>query len=701
MPKIKRKYYIRAKKITDASINTVESIYIAPGSSTNNASLMLERNELVNTIDPNNQMDKELKTYTVDDNNYELINSNVFSNENYENDINSYSSENNEDDIDDERYNVVNHNNLNAFEPCEDNDISFRSQLQGWAIKNRITHVALNELLVYLRLRYAELPHNARTLLGTMKKVHTVVVEPGRYYHFGLSHCVENLMRTSQYYFQNSQIIEIIINIDGLPLSKSSGSQVYPILCSLVNNCSNVGIVGIYHGYEKPADANTFLQYFVNEAQDLITHGVTVNEITYPFAIKAFICDVPAKSFIKYTKGHSGFYSCTKCEIKGEYHLNRVCFPYLEMSNVRTDKNFRLKSQPDHHTGTSMLELIPNVDMVCDFPSDPMHLLFLGEVKKIISLWCSGKPRVKLSWQQQSTISTLLEEQKDNIPCDFNRKPRSLLERKKWKATECRTFLLYTGPVVLKSILSHDKYLHFITLHTAVTILSSLKHITLYLDYAELLLRYYVETLIILYGKEHVSHNTHNLLHLCDDVRKFGLLQEFSAFPFENYLQSILQMIRTNNRPLEQIVRRISEQNNYMHSNVNLRQCNKPQLLNPHSNGPLINCHNYNQFSKVVFEKFILINKEPDNCCCLLDGSIVIILNFASNNENIIVIGKKYKILKDFYTEPCKSSTLNIYEVCDLGDLQIWNLDQIANKCVRLIYKKGNVIFPLLHAQSN
>jgi len=87
-----------------------------------------------------------------------------------------------------------------------------------------------------------------------------------------------------------------------------------------------------------------------------------------------------------------------------------------------------------------------------------MHLLFLGEVKKIVvSLWCHGKPCAKLSSRQLSEISMLLEEQRCNISCDFNRKSRSLLDSKRWKATEYRTFLLYTGPIVLRSVLS-DKY---------------------------------------------------------------------------------------------------------------------------------------------------------------------------------------------------------------------------------------------------
>lgn len=693
MPKVNtnKKYYKRAKKITDASINIVEAIqdlpsftYISPPSvsSTSDASCS-ERDKLVNTIDLNTKFDNKLSvTGDIHTDTYELINNEVFDNENNKvDDINSC---------------CINDDNRNFLNNVSEDDNEITSQLQGWAIRNRITHVALNELMAYIKPKYPELPRDARTLLGTLRKINTDNVEPGYYYHFGINYCVEKL---ASQYSQNLQIIEIIINIDGLPLSKSSGSQVYPILCSLVNNYSNVGIIGIYHGYEKPADANKFLYSFVKEAQDLITHGIRINGIIYPFKIKAFICDVPAQSFIKYTKGHSGYYSCTKCEAKGEYHFNRVCFPYLEISNIRTDEKFRSKSQPDHHTGTSILELLPNTDMVYDFPSDPMHLLFLGEVKKlVVSLWCHKKP-AKLSSQQLLIISTLLEKQKYNIPCDFNRKSRSLSESKRWKATEFRTFLLYTGPVVLKSVLNRDKYLNFVTLHAAATILSNPKHIELYLEYAKLLLRYYIETFISLYGKENASHNTHHLLHLCDDVKKFGTLQQFSAFPFENYMQSILKMVRKSDKPLEQIVCRISEQNNYINPNLNTKQCNKPQLLNPHSNGPLINCRNCNQFSKVVFDKFLLTTKEPDNCCCLLDGSIIIISNFASNDENNIIIGNKYKTLKDFYINPCKSSKLDIYKVCDLGNLQIWNLDQVAHKCIRLKYKNKYVIFPLLHAQ--
>jgi len=51
-----------------------------------------------------------------------------------------------------------------------------------------------------------------------------------------------------------------------------------------------------------------------------------------------------------------------------------VCYPYLNSFPLRTNDNFRLKLQINHHTGTSILESIPNIDMVEDFPSNAFTL---------------------------------------------------------------------------------------------------------------------------------------------------------------------------------------------------------------------------------------------------------------------------------------------------------------------------------------
>jgi len=52
------------------------------------------------------------------------------------------------------------------------------------------------------------------------------------------------------------------------------------------------------------------------------------------------------------------------------------------------------------------------------------------------------------------------------MPSDFSRRPRSLDELAYWKATEFRLC-----PIVLKGIVSQEIYLHFLTLHIALTIL--------------------------------------------------------------------------------------------------------------------------------------------------------------------------------------------------------------------------------------
>jgi len=81
----------------------------------------------------------------------------------------------------------------------------------------------------------------------------------------------------------------------------------------------------MYHEYENSSSANDFLKDFVIEAAQLIQNGFMYREHILSFIIKSFICDVPAKSFITYTKSHMISFH-VKCIQKEEYVKNRVCF---------------------------------------------------------------------------------------------------------------------------------------------------------------------------------------------------------------------------------------------------------------------------------------------------------------------------------------------------------------------------------------
>lgn len=62
-----------------------------------------------------------------------------------------------------------------------------------------------------------------------------------------------------------------------------------------------------------------------------------------------------------------------------------------------------------------------------------------------------------------------------------------------------------------------------------------------------------------IYGNDYVSSNIHNLTHVVDEVRKYGQLSNFNAYPFENKLYVIKNLIRQGNKPLQQVARRLNE----------------------------------------------------------------------------------------------------------------------------------------------
>lgn len=207
----------------------------------------------------------------------------------------------NDSSVNFEGNNSLNNNIYNNLQPT-----NITVQIREWAISNNIDHMAINNLLTILKPDHPELPLNARTLLRTPRQINVKYIEPGVYYHFGIEQCIINLLKINNNI--TSDCIEILINIDGLPVAKSTSSQFYPILCSTFMT-SHVEIIGIYHGNAKPSDANVFLTDLVNDINNVISNGIYYNKKLYLIKVKAFICDAPAKSFITCIKGHSGYYS--------------------------------------------------------------------------------------------------------------------------------------------------------------------------------------------------------------------------------------------------------------------------------------------------------------------------------------------------------------------------------------------------------
>lgn len=343
-------------------------------------------------------------------------------------------------------------------------------------------------------------------------------------------------------------------------------------------------VIGIYHGNTKPKDVDVFLKPFVEEAKPILDTGLNINEVIIRIKLNAIICDAPAKSLICGIKGHTGYFSCTKCIQEGEFIHNKVVF--LEQnSTLRTDHSFRNRQHEEHHaekylTKRTIIETL-DIGMVSDVPLDCMHLIFLGVIKTMLRFWI--KDTINIRW----TAVSLDKEQQLNsklkmfIPIEFVRRPMDLLDLDRWKATEHKLFALYTGIIITKNVLPKKLYIHFTCLCVAVRIVSDKQYKHL-LDYAQSLFEYFVRKFREYYREYQYlyAHNVHNLLHICNDVKRFGTIDSYSAF-FENYLYTIKKSLKVSGKSLQQIAKaRIIEKRNI-----------EKNFSNPSKDYPIIHCN--------------------------------------------------------------------------------------------------------------
>lgn len=516
---------------------------------------------------------------------------------------------------------------------------------------------ALTSLLKGLRHWFPSLPKDARTLLGTPRNVEITDMGKGLYHNFGLSKVLCTKLQTIPLEFVST--VHLNVNVDGLPLHKSSNDQFWPILATLEEDPEKKPfLISIFHGKTKPP-VHEFLASFVTEFNELEKDGVKFMGKTYGIKIRCFICDAPAKAFIKCVKGHTGFYGCDKCVQKGA-RINRVqVFPETDAC-LRTNNSFRTQENPDHHKDeTPLLGL--KIDLISTFPHDYMHLVCLGIMRRLLHSWV-GKAKSRKGRMASCdiiTLSTHLINSHKHWPSEFNRKPRSLIELDFWKATELRQFLFYLGPVYLKLVLSKDLYRHFLLLSCGIAILASPDLYLTLNDTAQAFLTKFVKAAAKHYGSEIITYNMHSLVHLNEDVKNLGPLDTFSAFPFENYLQELKRMLLKSNQPLQQVCKRSFERKQ------TVIKCHKPtRMFRKKFIKDRLNGTNYSQ---ITCPSYKLSDKSKDFCILLNSNKIVVTSSFTKENGIPYIIGFEFIVMEDFFTKPFKSSIISVYKVKNMS----------------------------------
>ena len=280
---------------------------------------------------------------------------------------------------------------------------------------------------------------------------------------------IKNLNRYPSALTASLDTIELSFNIDGLPLFKSSQNSLWPVLCAIVNIKPTIVFpVVLTYCRSKPNDLG-FLDDMITDLNHILEHGLQLHNRRFAAVLRCVVCDAPARAFVKGTKLCSGYFGYDKCCQKGKW-VGRIVYPDVVYVELRTDSSFRNRSNEEHHLSQSPFCNL-SIDMVKKFPIDYTHQVCLGVMKKLLFLWIRGKRDVRISAGQVNEISNRLIGLKPFIPNVFARRPCGLDEIDRWKATEFRQFLLYSGILALDGILRGDLYNHFLCISVAISIL--------------------------------------------------------------------------------------------------------------------------------------------------------------------------------------------------------------------------------------
>lgn len=602
-------------------------------------------------------------------------------------------------------------------------DSSILNNLAKWAVSYNVSQVTLSALLKLLKTHKCHnyFPIDARTILKTKSSVQPLQIQtmtPGSYYYFSIFNSLKNISNSDDTYFVEDKI-RIVIGIDGLPLTKSSSSCFWPILGYVRHPVykPHVFLIGLYWGKDKPLNCNPFLLELVNETKELYQTGFQTAFGIKQVVVDAICCDLPAKSFILKTKGHTGYYSCSRCLISGFYFERRVCFPGTDFITKRTHIDFLNRTDEEFHMTdeVSIITEIPGIDIVNSVSIDYMHLVCLGVTKKIILLWLgcikNAPVSVRLQSKKVNDITKGLLALRPSVCSDFSRFPRGLNEVARWKATEFRQFLLYTGPVVLQTILNNECYLHFLCLHVSFRILLAPNVDINLVNFVEKILTYFVDKFCEIYGKEFISLNVHNLLHIVDDYKKFGALDSCSCFPFENYMKTLKKMIRKHEKPLEQVIKRYHEFQMFGEYELNTKSRSSIDIkyLKIYSGGPLPEECIKPEF-KIAIKDSIKINIKSFSDAYIgytFGGKLNIfkVVNICVHkvtNKKVFVT-RSFKTIQPFYEKPINSMKIGIAIVNELSnDLLTIDIETCNySKYVILNNSLGKVAFPILHSSNN
>lgn len=147
-----------------------------------------------------------------------------------------------------------------------------------------------------------------------------------------------------------------------------------------------------------------------------------------------------------------------------------------------------------------------------------------------------------------------------------------------------RQLLLYTGPLVFIGVVHPNVYENCFLLSVGLHILLNNTLSRMYNQYAPYVLVGFVNHFCQIYGEDSAVYNVHGLIHLSEESKTYGSIDNISSFPFENFLYILKRLVRKPSFLLLQVIYRLSEQ-----TNIQKEKSVYPIFRKEHRIGPVPN----------------------------------------------------------------------------------------------------------------
>lgn len=517
--------------------------------------------------------------------------------------------------------------------------------------------------------------------------------------------------------FSNEKVLSLTLNIDGGLVTEKGGYSLWPI--QLYQNYlppqirflpENIVVGGFFYGEHKP---NPFELLFplLEEMCYLFENKIKMlrDEMLYNFlpVLLFCSCDLPARNLVQNFKGPTGKHACPMClhpghpnkEDRIRYRYSKEEEPSSMRKHIDTIKYSHVQNNDCGIKGLSCLMVLPEFDMIESFATDYMHGVFLGALKRMISIWI-GKVKMKsiefkpLNRRQQDQINQRLKQLKPNSR--ITHYPRSLDELATFKAIEYKYLLFFYLRYALRGILEKKYIEHFELLSASIYLLSQRVVNENDIESSKQMLNNFCDTFEKYYGIAAVTINIHILRHYGDIVRNTGPLWCHSLFGFESNMGILTKYYLGGTNVLEQIAQK------YV---IAKSQCERPlrdqetkyaiNLCKSSQHDNLLIQHGFStdgiinkttQVSKRN-EVFKSVASKPTKCIDFFlqmkDGTVGAAEFYVIKDENIFVLINVYKEVK---------RNFHLREVSATNIFLVFPFESIHEKLLFLSFGTFNVI---------